>query len=55
MVIDKGPSGFEVLLQIVMLTLELPLGLRISGGEDDPADLQLATERQERLSLGMMV
>ena len=33
-----------------MLTLELPLRLRVTGVEDDPADLQLAAERQERLA-----
>ena len=33
-----------------MLTLELPLRLSITSIEDDPADLQLTAERQERLA-----
>ncbi len=33
-----------------MLTLQLPLRLGITGIKNDPADLQLPTERQERLA-----
>ena len=49
-VVREGPARLEVLLQIVVLALELPLRLRITGVEDDPADLQLPAERQERLA-----
>ena len=49
-VVCEEPARLEVELKEPVLTLELPLRLRITGIEDDPADLQLAAEGQERLA-----
>jgi hypothetical protein len=48
-VVDETAARLEVLLQIVVLALQLPLRLRIAGVEDDPADLQLPAEAQKRV------
>lgn len=48
-VVSEAAPGLEVLLQVVVLALKLPLGLTVAGVENDPADLQLAAERKGRL------
>ena len=47
--VGKPPPGFEVAVQEAVVALERPLGLAVTGVEDDPADRERAAVGEEGL------